>query len=198
MSSVAAFHAKTSVSQGDLLDCLELTPGSGSSTPGSSDRFDQIGLSLRTHLASELSALTGCSLIWKNQGTPTGRSWWVLSMPARHRYASGHSLLPTPRATDADRGGRGDLLQVLRGYKTTHTAMVLPTCTASSYGNNQGGGMGRVGPKRWSLRSQIPGKTDLLTVSRWMMGFPRMWTLRSKRTETPSSPSSPSSSAGQS
>jgi hypothetical protein len=41
-------------------------------------------------------------------------------------------LLPTPRASDADRGGRGDLLTVLRGYETKH-AGTLPTPTARDW-----------------------------------------------------------------
>jgi hypothetical protein len=198
MSSAAGSLAKTFPLPDEQPDSTESTPDSGTSSLESSERLEHLGSSLRTHLASALSALTGCSLTWKNARTPGGRSWWVLSMPARHKSGSGHSLLPTPRATDADRGGRVDLLQVLRGYKTTHTAMILPTCTASNYGNNRGGAAGRVGPKRWSLRSQIPGKTDLLTVSRWMMGYPKMWTLLSKPMEMLCCPSSPSSSGEQS
>jgi len=42
------------------------------------------------------------------------------------------AALPTPRATDADKGGRGDLLTVLRGYETKH-AGTLPTPTARDW-----------------------------------------------------------------
>ena len=37
--------------------------------------------------------------------------------------------LPTPKAMNANGGGRGDLLTVLRGYETKHAGM-LPTPTA--------------------------------------------------------------------
>ena len=40
--------------------------------------------------------------------------------------------LPTPKASDADKGGRGDLLTVLRGYETAH-AGTLPTPTARDW-----------------------------------------------------------------
>jgi len=61
--------------------------------------------------------------------------------------ASGSSrALPTPRAADHDAGawrpdGRGPNL----------LGALMPTPTASTYGSNQGGGMGRVGPVRYSL-----------------------------------------------
>lgn len=43
-----------------------------------------------------------------------------------------HNMLPTPKATDADKGGRGDLLTVLRGYESKH-AGTLPTPTARDW-----------------------------------------------------------------
>ena len=41
---------------------------------------DPSGHSLRTFLRCELEELTGCSLTWKDSGTPAGRSWWVLGL----------------------------------------------------------------------------------------------------------------------
>jgi NAD(P)H-hydrate repair Nnr-like enzyme with NAD(P)H-hydrate dehydratase domain len=46
--------------------------------------------------------------------------------------ALNRASLPTPRASDADKGGRGDLLTVLRGYETRH-AGTLATRTASGW-----------------------------------------------------------------
>lgn len=71
--------------------------------------------------------------------------------------ASGSSpQLATPTATMGDRGGRGDLIQQLRGNQSPsghyRAALLLPTPTASDYGSNQGGGAGRVGPVRHSLQ----------------------------------------------
>jgi hypothetical protein len=51
-----------------------------SASSGDSDPFFS---SLKTCLASELSALTGCSLDWKESATPAGRSWSVLSTSVR-------------------------------------------------------------------------------------------------------------------
>ncbi len=106
---------------------------------------------------------------------------------ARKRMAM-MGLMPTPRKTDADRGGRGDLIQVLRGNKTNSAhgeQRMLPTPTATDYGTNQGGAAGRTGTVRPSLRtmltptatgsSNIHGTAVLLAIYAWMMGFPPGW-----------------------
>src|SRR3990167_5968957 len=36
------------------------------------------------------------------------------------------ALMPTPRATDADRGGRGDLIQAVRGNRNRHFTLPTP------------------------------------------------------------------------
>lgn len=76
--------------------------------PASSPSADRFGHALRTCLASELEASTGCSSSWKRSATPLGRSWWVLSTPVRRTDATGcGSLLPTPAATSygSNQGG---------------------------------------------------------------------------------------------
>lgn len=87
-----------------------------------------------------------------------------------------NGLLPTPRATDGDRGGRGDLIQAMRGNASPsgHFAL-LPTPTAMEYGSNQGGAAGRTGLVRRGLRHGIGGTVALLTLVEWMMGFPPRW-----------------------
>jgi DNA (cytosine-5)-methyltransferase 1 len=81
-------------------------------------------------------------------------------------------LLPSCRASDADRGGRGDLLQALRGNGNSHFR--LPTPTASLYGSNQGGASGRVGEVRHSLEHWTGGPWP--SFREWMMGWPIGWT----------------------
>lgn len=190
MPSAEDSPARISPLPGKALASREHEAGSGSSMRASLAKSDQFSRSLRMCLAFELSGLTGCSLTWKNSGTPQNRSWWVLSMPEHPTNASGLGLLPTP--------------------------------TASSYGNNQGGQAGRVGPKRHSLRSmarnglwptptanrwsglQSHGRNAVLgtlnpTWVEWLMGFPLYW-LRtsSERSAMLSSRRSPNSSGGQS
>lgn len=102
-----------------------------SSSSVSSTSADLFGLALRTALRSELAALTGSSSHWSERATPAGRSWYVLRTSARRtdEHGSG-SLLPTPRESDGDRGGRGDLLQVLRGNPSPSGHFSMPTPTA--------------------------------------------------------------------
>lgn len=71
-----------------------------------------------------------------------------------------HGLLPTPTTRDTKRRNQRDDETCLPG--AVHA--LLPTPTASSYGNNQGGAAGRVGPIRHSLDSMA--RMDLLPIGR--------------------------------
>ena len=79
---------------------------------------------------------------------------------------------PTPRASDADRGGRGDLLQAWRGNKNSHLKS-LPTPTANRYGSNRGGANGRTGTIRPSLGALTGG--PWISFREWMMAWPLGW-----------------------
>ena len=82
------------------------------------------------------------------------------------------ACLPTPRASDADRGGRGDLLQAWRGNKNSHFKS-LPTPTAALYGSNRGVANGRTGKIRPSLEALTGGPWILFR--EWMMAWPLGW-----------------------
>src|SRR5208337_1025477 len=66
---------------------------------------------------------------------------------------------------------------------------LLPTLSASTYGSNQGGAAGRVGPVRKSLRGLAGGSLN----PQWcehFMGFPKDWTaLSSEQSGKSSEPS---------
>lgn len=102
-SSPPVCHASRHRSRGNA-KAKRTTAGSGLSSHESSRESDPLGYSLRTSLASELSALTGCCLTWKNSGTPAGRSWWVLTTLARHTDASEFGLWPTATASNPNEG----------------------------------------------------------------------------------------------
>jgi hypothetical protein len=89
-------------------------------------------------------------------------------------------LLPTPRASDADRGGRGDLLTVLRGYETKH-AGTLPTPTARDWRSGKAsdethGKNAR--PLNETLTKMSGNQSGRINPQflEWMMGFPIGWT----------------------
>lgn len=76
--------------------------------------------------------------------------------------AMGRETLPTLRSTDGDRGGRGDLIQRLRGNQSKHHPARMPTLTAS----DATGGPGSQGRKGGlNLRSAI--RLPTLTANRW-------------------------------
>ena len=94
-------------------------------------------------------------------------------------------LWPTPRASDGERGGRGDLLASIRGYATQRAHW--PTPTANRYSGLQSHG-----------RNIILGTLSPKWVA-WLMGFPIEWlSPSSKPSETPSSLKSRNSLAARS
>lgn len=91
-----------------------------------------------------------------------------------------NGLIPTPRATDADKGGRGDLLTVLRGYESAH-AGTLPTPTARDWRS------GMASDETHSKNSRPLNETLVKMAGNrsgrmnprfreWMMGYPTGWT----------------------
>jgi hypothetical protein len=88
---------------------------------------------------------------------------------------------PTPKASDSERGGRGELLALVRGKKTRQ---IWPTPTASlcfRYGHNQGSA------KEKKFISE-PGQLNPTWVE-WLMGFPTGFS-DCEDSETPSCPKS--------
>jgi hypothetical protein len=83
------FPAKTSASPAAARASQENAHDCGPTCGGLFGCSDPLGHSLRTFLRSELAALTGCSLTWKNLGTPARRSWWVLTTLERPTDESG-------------------------------------------------------------------------------------------------------------
>lgn len=90
-------------------------------------------------------------------------------------------LWPTPRATDGDRGGRGDLLAMVRtGLDSRRKNWPTPTATRRSGLQSHGA-------------NAVTGQLNPTWVE-WLMGFPPGWTDLGP-SATPSSPRSPSTSA---
>lgn len=66
------------------------------------EKFDPLGCSLRTSLASALQQRTRCSLTWTRRATPAGRSWWVLTTLERPTEGSASGSWATPRVSVLD------------------------------------------------------------------------------------------------
>jgi hypothetical protein len=117
-----------------------------------------------------------------NQGGAAGRVG-----PKRHslRSMARNGLWPTIRASDSEKGGRGDLLASIRGYKTQRAHW--PTPTANRWSGLQSHG-----------RNAVLGTLNPTWVE-WLMGFPLFWLkTSSERSEMQSSLKSPNSSVEQS
>lgn len=69
---------------------------SGPKWPESFAVSDLVGYSLKMCLASALQRLTKCSVTWKRQATPHGRSWWVLAMSGPNTNGSESGSWATP------------------------------------------------------------------------------------------------------
>ncbi len=107
---------------------------------------DRVGWWLRTFLACEAGARTGCCLTWKLRVTPAGRWWWVLSMPA-------------PRIDEAACGWWRKAL--------------LPTLVARDWKH---GSLRQQGRRRACQLNDAVGGRMHPGYAEWMMGFPDGWT----------------------
>ena len=108
-SCAAASPARTSASPGKAPGSRAGVRACGPTWRAWSVSADRTGYWLRTFLAFEAGARTGCFLSWRLRATPAGRSWWVLSMPGRRTGVPGcgwwrKPLLPTPVARDWKHG----------------------------------------------------------------------------------------------
>lgn len=145
MSSSAAHLARTSAPPiPEQLALTGIAPGSGGKPFDWLANADRIGACLNAALLSEFEAMTGSSQRWKHTVTPAGHSWSVLIPPERRTKGKGSgSSLPTLRASDGDKGGRGDLLQALRGNPSPSGHFRLPTCTVADARNSRNATAGR-------------------------------------------------------
>ena len=107
-------------------------------------------------------------------------------------------LISTPRATDADKGGRGDLLTVLRGYESAH-AGTLPTPTARDWRSGMASDethSKNARPLNETLAKMSGNRSGRMNprFREWMMSYPTGWT-ELRPPETRSSQLSQNSSA---
>lgn len=115
-----AFRAKTSAAPARALDSMASVPGSGWKWPGSLAKYDPSSRSWKTRQCSLLGDSTEFSETWPRWGSMRDGEFSELTTWAPPTAANESGSWPTPRRTDADRGGRGDLIQAVRGNENSH------------------------------------------------------------------------------
>lgn len=115
-----AFLAKTSAQPETEQGSQEGEADSGRNSHESFARWDRNTLSWRTPQCSLLEDLDKFLETWPRWGMMQNGVCSVLTMPALLTNESESGFWPTPRRTDADRGGRGDLIQAVRGNPNDH------------------------------------------------------------------------------
>lgn len=109
--------------------------GSGRNSTALLKKPDPVGALLRTCLVSGLGMQTMSWATWKNPGTPAGRSWWVLGLPAQPINGSVFGWLPTLSATSYGRnkGGANPNGPERPSLETMAKKGWLPTVTACDW-----------------------------------------------------------------
>ncbi len=126
--------AKASLSPGSEKARM-MTAGSGRKCLLASKNTGPVGLLEKMLLDTLVWGSTTCFLTWKVRATPAGRSVFQLvpSTPDTAGTDCGYWL--TVRASDS--GGKGDLIQALRGNENSHYRL-LPTASARDYKDTPG------------------------------------------------------------
>jgi hypothetical protein len=126
---LAGFPAKTLVLLERAPELPESEADSGWKWRESSVKYDRAMRLWKTRQCSLFEDSEWFSETWPRWGLMRDGECWELPMSARPTFARGSGLLPTIRSTDGERGGRGDLIQAIRGNPNSHYRM-WPTLTA--------------------------------------------------------------------
>jgi hypothetical protein len=226
---LAASPARTSAPQGAAKESPGSEADSGWKWPESSVKFDPASRSWKTRQCSLLGDLEPASGTWPRWGIMRDGESWELSTPAlltsgresgywptprttgldggsnSRKAAKARGMWPTIRAADGERGGRGDLIQAIRGNENSHYKLWPTPCASEA---RQGLQIRREGKKgsqqslstavvfatpqardyrtgstdRWenpersrNLNDQIGGQLNPNWVA-WLMGWPIEWT----------------------
>ena len=95
-------------------------PDSGAKWPGSFAKLDRNSSSWKTHQYSLAGDLEPFLETWPKWGSMRGGACSAPTMPAPLTSGIESGYWPTIRSTDGDKGGRGDLIQAVRGNPNSH------------------------------------------------------------------------------
>jgi hypothetical protein len=157
-SSPAASPAKTSHTPAKEPGSTGNARVFGQSTPDSFATFDPATLSWRTSQLSLLEEWSVFSGTWPRAGMTRNGIAFRLQPLAPLTGGTASGLLPTPAATMADRGGRGDLIQVVRGNPSPSGHFRMPTPTVGDSKSAANATAGRRDPNsKASQRDDVDG-----------------------------------------
>lgn len=140
ISSLVDSPAKTSAQPAKEPASTVPAAAYGANLPESFARWDRATSSWRTPQCSLLADLDAFSETWPRWGMMRAGECSVLTMPALLTSETGSGLWPTIRSSDGERGGRGDLIQAIRGNPNSHYKLypnLWPTLRASANENRQ-------------------------------------------------------------
>ena len=174
ISSLVDFPVPTSATQANGPGSPESNQGCGQSSRGSFANYDRESCSWKTWQRCLVEGWIAFSAIWPRAGSMRS------GIAFRHRPlvlrtdGTESLLFPTPKASAADRGGRGELLALVRGKKTrqewpTPRSRMTGAATAN-----------RLNDKERNLEKAIAERGDRGPLNpqwvEWLMGFPIGWT----------------------
>ena len=120
MSSLAASRARTSPLQAGVLGSKVNGRDCGEKWHGSFAKWDRDTCSWKTHQFLLLGDLEPFLATWPRWGMMRAGECWALSTPVHLTSGNESGSWPTIRSTDGERGGRGDLIQAIRGNPNSH------------------------------------------------------------------------------
>lgn len=169
-SWLAAFPARTSAELAAAPESKESKVASGWKWHASFAKWSPDTSSWRTRQCSLLGDSEEFSETWPRWGSMRDGECLAHTTPELPTSEKGSGFWPTIRASDGERGGRGDLLQAVRGNANSHYRM-WSTPVASDTGHRkkkyaQGG-------TALSMQAGGPLNPDW---TEWLMGWPIKWT----------------------
>lgn len=184
-SSAAGSRVRTSAQPAAGRASRAKSPVCGPSSLGSLARFDPATSSWKTLQTSLLAGLDAFLGTWPRWGMMRAGECWELPTPARLTSGTGSGLWPTPMASMGERGGRGDLLGMVRQYPSVEKrypatfARHFPTPRAPSISGGGTGLDGGSGARKMLTdqeRKELCGAQLNPAWVELLMGWPKGWT----------------------
>lgn len=173
----AAFRAKTFPAPERAPESKEVAPVCGPKWRALSVKLAPNGSWLKIRPSSHQEGSEQSCETWPKWGSMRNGECWERLTPERPTSGKESGLLPTIRATDGERGGRGDLIQAVRGNENSHFRL-WSTPQARDFRTGQA--------SRWKNPARTKNLNDQVASAiggqlnpdwvEWLMGWPIGWT----------------------